>query len=100
MTTPGHMKDSIALVMDDRILTGDILFLLDVRDPQELTEELGQITGVTNNPVTALAHRLAELDAHRNRKIVRSAKLVAVRIRRHRFSCKQASPRCMSWWAE
>jgi len=29
MATPGHTKDSIALVMDDRILTGDVLFLDD-----------------------------------------------------------------------
>jgi sulfur dioxygenase len=49
---------------------GHSLFLLDVRDPDELTGELGHIRGVTNIPVTALAHRLAELDSHRSRKIV------------------------------
>ncbi len=49
---------------------GTCLFLLDVRNPHELREELGHIKGVSNIPVTKLAHRLAELEAHRHREIV------------------------------
>ncbi|MEO8340891.1 MAG: MBL fold metallo-hydrolase, partial [Nitrospirota bacterium] len=50
--------------------SGTRLFVLDVRDPHELQEELGHITGATNIPVTTLAHRLAELEPHRDREIV------------------------------
>ena len=50
--------------------TGTRLFVLDVRDPRELKEELGHITGATNIPVTNLAHRLAELEPYRDREIV------------------------------
>ncbi len=49
---------------------GTRLFVLDVRHPHELTEELGHITGATNIPVAKLAHRLAELEPHREREIV------------------------------
>lgn len=49
---------------------GTRLFVLDVRDPHELREELGHIKGATNIPVGALAHRLAELESHRGREIV------------------------------
>lgn len=49
---------------------GAPLFMLDVRDPHELREELGHIQGVVNIPVTKLTHRLAELDRHRDRKII------------------------------
>ena len=49
---------------------GTRLFVLDVRDPHELKEELGHITGATNIPVTKLAHRLAELEPYRDREII------------------------------
>lgn len=49
---------------------GTRLFVLDVRDPHELKEELGHIKGVTNIPVAKLAHRLKELEPHRDREIV------------------------------
>jgi rhodanese-related sulfurtransferase len=49
---------------------GARIFLLDVRDPQELTGELGRIKGATNIPVTKLAHRLSELEAYRDREII------------------------------
>ncbi len=45
-------------------------FLLDVRDLNELSGELGHIKGVTNIPVVELSHRLAELEPHRDREIV------------------------------
>jgi rhodanese-related sulfurtransferase len=41
-----------------------------VRDLQELSGELGHITGVTNIPVTKLSHRLSELETYRDREIV------------------------------
>jgi rhodanese-related sulfurtransferase len=41
-----------------------------VRDPRELREDFGHITGATNIPVTTLAHRLAELESYRDREIV------------------------------
>ncbi len=46
------------------------VFLLDVRDPHELKDELGHIRGVTNIPVTTLSHRLSELETYRNREII------------------------------
>ena len=45
-------------------------FLLDVREPSELTGELGQIPGVKNIPIGNLTHRLQELDAVKNQDIV------------------------------
>ena len=53
-----------------KLASGASLFLLDVRDPQELSGELGHITGATNIPVTKLSHRLSELEAYRDREIV------------------------------
>lgn len=44
--------------------------ILDVRNPAELAGELGQIPGNLNIPVTELAHRLGELEPHREREIV------------------------------
>jgi adenylyltransferase/sulfurtransferase len=49
---------------------GARLFVLDVRDPHELKEELGHIRGATNIPVGTLAHRLSELEPHRGQEIV------------------------------
>ncbi|WHZ23796.1 MAG: MBL-fold metallo-hydrolase superfamily [Nitrospira sp.] len=46
------------------------VLLLDVRDPRELTEELGHITGVINIPVTTLSHRLPELEKYRDQQII------------------------------
>ncbi len=44
--------------------------LLDVRHPEELLEELGQIPGAINIPVTQLASRLKELDTMRDQSII------------------------------
>jgi len=44
--------------------------VLDVRDPHELTGELGHITGATNIPVTKLAQRLGEIEPQREKEIV------------------------------
>jgi rhodanese-related sulfurtransferase len=54
-----------------RILAaGANMLLLDVRDPHELSGELGHINGVTNIPVAKLSHRLPELETYRDREIV------------------------------
>lgn len=44
--------------------------LLDVREPAELLAELGRLPGVVNIPVTRLASRLGELEAHRQAPVV------------------------------
>lgn len=78
-----EVKGTLALGANDQQVTGipieevkreldagAPLLMLDVRDPQELREELGHIKGVVNIPVAKLAHRLGELDRHRDRKLI------------------------------
>lgn len=45
------------------------LVILDVRTPQELLSELGQIEGVINIPVQILADHLSELEKYKNKNI-------------------------------
>ena len=49
---------------------GNRPFLLDVREPHELWEELGYIEGVHLIPVRSLPERLDELEAYRDKPIV------------------------------
>lgn len=44
--------------------------LLDVRNSEELTGELGHMKGIIHIPVTDLAHRLGEMEGFRDREIV------------------------------
>jgi rhodanese-related sulfurtransferase len=44
--------------------------LVDVREKEELSGELGRIEGVVHIPVGVLASRLSELDSHKGREIV------------------------------
>jgi len=44
--------------------------VLDVRNPEEYTGELGHIAGSVLIPVAALAQRLGELESHRDREII------------------------------
>ena len=46
------------------------LIILDVRTPQELKGELGQIEGVINIPVQELENRIAELEKYKENNIV------------------------------
>ena len=45
-------------------------FLLDVREPVELREELGHIEGITNIPLGSLPIRIHELDAKKEQPIL------------------------------
>ena len=53
-----------------KIAAGETLLVLDVRDPQELAGELGQIEGSRNLPVAALAHKLDTLNDFKNSEII------------------------------
>jgi rhodanese-related sulfurtransferase len=46
------------------------LFLLDVRNPQELEGELGRLPGAVNIPLQQLEQRLAELSTQERKDIV------------------------------
>lgn len=46
------------------------LLLLDVREVQELTEELGHISGITNIPVGQLAQRISEIEAWKQKPVI------------------------------
>jgi glyoxylase-like metal-dependent hydrolase (beta-lactamase superfamily II)/rhodanese-related sulfurtransferase len=50
--------------------SGKDVLLLDVRDPEELIGPLGSLAGVKNIPVQHLAHRLADLEASKEKDIV------------------------------
>jgi glyoxylase-like metal-dependent hydrolase (beta-lactamase superfamily II)/rhodanese-related sulfurtransferase len=52
------------------ILTDRRPILLDVRDPEELEENLGHIEGVVNIPVQFLSHRLSDLEDAKGKEIV------------------------------
>jgi glyoxylase-like metal-dependent hydrolase (beta-lactamase superfamily II)/rhodanese-related sulfurtransferase len=45
-------------------------YLLDVREPFELSDQLGHIQNVTNIPIGQLSHRLDELDSYKDKEIV------------------------------
>lgn len=45
------------------------LIILDVRMPQELTSELGQIKGVINIPLQLLAQEVTKLEKYRKKEI-------------------------------
>jgi len=51
------------------VKTDSNIVILDVRTPQELTGEHGQIPGVINIPVQELSQRYAELEKYKDRKI-------------------------------
>ena len=52
----------------DRLVAGDDLLLLDCREPDEF--EIVRLEGATLLPMSELAARAAELDAHRDRELV------------------------------
>ncbi len=55
--------------LQKEIAADSTLVVLDVRTPQELKGELGQIKGVINIPVQNLEERIHELDKYKNRPI-------------------------------
>ncbi len=65
MSTPGHTKDSVALVFPDRVLTGDVLFLDDAGagrtdlpggDPGEHWDSMQRLRGLPDHLVVYPAH--------------------------------------------
>lgn len=63
--TPGHTKDSISLIVEDKLLTGDFLFLDDAGagrddlpggDPGEHWDSLQKLTGLPDNLMIYPAH--------------------------------------------
>ncbi|MBU2494119.1 MAG: rhodanese-like domain-containing protein [Bacteroidetes bacterium] len=55
--------------LNENIKTDSTLIILDVRMPQELRGELGQIEGVINIPVQELEKRIHELEKYKNNNI-------------------------------
>ena len=56
--------------LKEKMKTDSSLIILDVRTPQELTGNLGQIDGVINIPVQELAKRVGELEKYKNKDLV------------------------------
>jgi rhodanese-related sulfurtransferase len=55
--------------LKEAMKTDSNLVILDVRTPEELTGELGQIPGVINIPVQVLDQRISELEKYKNKDI-------------------------------
>ena len=53
-----------------KLQSGERPIILDVRNPDELTGKLGQISNVLNIPVGDLTHRLGELESMKEKEIV------------------------------
>jgi glyoxylase-like metal-dependent hydrolase (beta-lactamase superfamily II)/rhodanese-related sulfurtransferase len=56
--------------LKNKLSAPDKPLLLDVREPAELTSQLGAIEGVVNIPIGSLAARLKELESYADREIV------------------------------
>jgi sulfur dioxygenase len=57
-------------VLRQKMASSNPPVLVDVRETEELSGELGRIEGIVHIPVGALAFRLAELDPHKGREMV------------------------------
>lgn len=55
--------------LKNEMATDTNLIILDVRTPQELVGELGQIKGVINIPVQVLNQRIGELEKYKDKNI-------------------------------
>ena len=63
-------KTSISVTeLKERYGKDTTLIILDVRMPQELTSELGQIKGVINIPLQVLAQEVTKLEKYRKKEI-------------------------------
>ena len=56
--------------LKEKIKNDSSLVVLDVRTPQELTGNLGQIDGVINIPVQELGKRFGELEKYKDKDLV------------------------------
>lgn len=61
--------------MKNKMDSGWKPFLLDVRETPELYAELGHLPGITHISVKEIAHRLDEIEAHKNEEIVSICKM-------------------------
>ncbi len=55
--------------LKEAIVSDSNLVILDVRTPQELIGELGQIKGVINIPIQDLSQRVSELEKYKDKNI-------------------------------
>lgn len=65
-----QVESITASVVRDKMASDTPPLFVDVREPQELSEELGYIEGSTNIPIGSLAARLSELDKDKDREII------------------------------
>ena len=61
--------------MKNKMDSGWKPFLLDVRETPELYAELGHLPGITHISVKEIAHRLDEIESHKNEEIVSICKM-------------------------
>lgn len=59
-----------AAELKKRLDAKDDVLLLDVREVQELTAELGHLSGITNIPVSQLVQRVSEIESWKNKPII------------------------------
>lgn len=65
---PGE-NDITIQQLKEQIKNDSTLIILDVRMPEELVSELGQIEGAINIPVQELEKRISELEEYKNNNI-------------------------------
>jgi rhodanese-related sulfurtransferase len=66
-----RMKSTITpSIVREKLRAGESVVLLDVREPYELTGDLGHIDGVINIPIDGLEARIGEIEHARERDIV------------------------------
>ncbi|MGZ8265024.1 MAG: MBL fold metallo-hydrolase [Burkholderiales bacterium] len=70
LTQLNHVRQLSADDVSRRLAAPSLLFILDVREPQEYTGELGHIPGSTLVPLRELAERIGELQAHKGKQVV------------------------------
>ncbi len=59
-----------AVELIKRLDNKDDMLLLDVREAQELTAELGHIAGITHIPLGQLMQRVSEIDAWKQKPVI------------------------------
>ncbi|MBN1290881.1 MAG: MBL fold metallo-hydrolase [Candidatus Latescibacteria bacterium] len=57
-------------VLKQKIRSNTSLILLDVREAHELNGNLGHIEGIIHIPIGSLAHRITEIENHKDREII------------------------------
>ncbi len=57
-------------LLRDKLASGDPPVLIDVREAEELTGDLGHIDGIIHVPIGDLTNRIAELEKYKDEEIV------------------------------